>query len=138
MEKKPSVDDLLPFLMGEKPPLWEGTDDVFAQYVHESFGIPTTITSITIVPRVVSGRAAVAIGGEAGAIVFVLSNDNAAQQLHIDAHVMGPIHNDPDVLLKAKRSGGTGGGVFEAVSMLLMRHLTPTAVADLLLPPTVH
>ncbi len=69
-DKPDGIDDLLP---GLEQPLWKGADEEFTAYVREAFGIPVTITTITITPRGRAGRSAVAIGGHAGAIIFALT-----------------------------------------------------------------
>jgi hypothetical protein len=128
----PSINDLLPCLMGERPALWEGTDAEFARWAHEAFNIPATIHLITITPRVVSGRAAIAIGGDDGAIVFVLISHHGRKQLEIKPHLMGPICKDATVLAKAN-TASTVGQIHEAVLGLVMRHLTPDVAMNLLL-----
>jgi hypothetical protein len=75
--------------MGHKKPLCEGVDSEFSRWAHETFGIPTTIQQITITPRVASGRAAVAIGGNDGAVVFMLISHHDRKQLEIRPHLMG-------------------------------------------------
>jgi hypothetical protein len=133
MPTKNSIADVLP---GLEHPLWEGTDDEFAVYVHETFGIPESITTVTITPRASSGRCAVAIGWQAGAIVFVMSTNATARQTHIAPVVMGPLFSDRDVVDRAKASSGDAN--MRAVTALALRHLPHDVVLSLLAPRPVH
>lgn len=129
-----NIDDLLPGLM--KSPLWEGTDTEFAAYVRCAFGIPTTITTVTITPRGARGRSAVAIGGQDGAIVFVLTADRKARQIRVAPYVMGPFVPNMDVVERAKHSDGEADA--RAITALALRHLPEAAVTDLLIPSPLH
>jgi hypothetical protein len=118
--------------MGHKKPLWEGVDSEFLRWAHETFGIPTTIQQITITPRVASRRAAVAIGGNDGAIVFMLISHNDRKQLEIRPHLMGPIYNNATILANAK-SAATDGEISKAITKLVTRHLTQDDALHLML-----
>jgi hypothetical protein len=126
-----SIDDLLP---GLKEPLWEGTDEEFTAYVRDVFGIPHTITTIMITPRGRAGRSAVAIGGQAGAIIFALASNGRRTQ--ITPIVAGPLlYDNADVVARAARSDGLEN--MRAVTALAVRHLPKDVVLDLL-TPTYH
>jgi hypothetical protein len=125
--------DLLPGLM--ESPLWEGKDDEFAAYVRDAFGIPASITTVTITRRGPRGRSAVAIGGKDGAIVFVLTTDRQARTLKIAPYVMGPLVGNADVVERAHHSNADEDG--SAITALAMRHLPVDVVMDLLLK-TAH
>ena len=98
------------------------------------FGIPHTITTIMITPRERAGRSAVAIGGQAGAIIFALASNGRRTQ--ITPIVAGPLlYDNADVVARAARSDGLEN--MRAVTALLVRHLPQDVVLDLL-TPTYH
>jgi hypothetical protein len=129
------LSDLVPALMGNPTPLWEGSDPEFANYVHETFGVPRTIQTVTITPRVSTGRSAVAVGGQDGAVVFVITQFPATRQLKIHVAVMGPPSLDPAIMAKAHAAD------FEEqrkqIVRVATRHLPEVVVLDLL-APQVH
>jgi hypothetical protein len=128
------IDDLLPGLT--ESPLWEGTDPEFASYVQNAFGIPPSIATVTIVARTPRGRSAVAIGGSAGAIVFVVTPDRGARKTSISPYVMGPLVKNADVVERAKHSDGDADA--KALTALGLRHLAADVVLDLMAPPPLH
>jgi len=124
------IDDLLP---GLTHPLWEGEDAAFAAYVDETFGLrPQSDRIITISPTGPLGRSAVSIRDAAGAIVFVLTPDTRIQKTRIAPFVLGPLVTNPDVVARAATSNGDAN--MHAVTALLVRHLSPDVVRDLLAP----
>lgn len=130
----PNIDDLLPGLMEQ--PLWEGRDEEFAAFVHHTYGVPETLTTITVTPRASSGRAAVAIAGTEGAIIFVIKADAVRKTTRISPVVIGPIALD-DVIVE--RVGNVNAAESApAIAGLLQRHLGPGVTLDLLAPSPAH
>ena len=135
-DDKRDIDDVMPYLMGDKTPLWEGRDDGFAAYVHSTFGVPETLTRITITPRTERGRSAVAIASNDGAIVYVLSHDYTSKKLETTVVHMGPIVSRPEIMRRAAAAAKDTGAV-QALSSLVTGALGEVAALDLL-APAVH
>jgi len=138
MTNQPTTPDISDLLTGLEQPLWEGTDEDFATYVCETFGIAHPITNIRISPRGPRGRSAVvAIAGEAGAILFGLTPNALTEKTHIQPMVMGPrLCSTADVVARAHRSDGEDN--LQALNGLMLRHLSIEVVLDLLTPPMAH
>lgn len=123
------ISDLLP---GLAQPLWEGTDEEFTAYVRDTFGIPASITTITITPRGAAGRSAVAIGGQAGAIIFAIDPGAGKQQTRITPIVAGPLVKDARIVRLAAASGGIDN--MAALAALMSRYLSTDVALDLMAP----
>lgn len=133
MSKGDHLNEFMPYLMSEATPLWVGIDREFARTVQDAFGVPATIERATITPRVASGRAAVAVDGPDGAVVFVLTNDPVKRKLHIVPTLMGPPSQDPAVVTRANGLGGTQQ-ITEMVTDLVKRKLGPAGALAFLIP----
>jgi hypothetical protein len=137
MRKAEHLDELMPYLMGEKQPLWEGEDDTFASEVQEAFGVPSTIRLITITPRTPSGTSAVAIGSTDGAIVFVLTHDLVRRTLHVSPTLMGPLYEDKGVIARANALAADAGKFTQMITDLTIRCLGHAGALQYL-APDVH
>jgi hypothetical protein len=130
------VGGLVPFLLGHESALWKGKDDEFAGWVHETFGIPTTIRTVAISPPPsASGRATVMIVGQDGAILFVLVNA-ANRQLEIKPFLIGPIFRNPKVV-ENRNVVAAGSQITDALTELLKRHVPLNMLREYLTPQTL-
>jgi hypothetical protein len=120
------INDLL---LGLERPLWEGSDEEFAAYCRQQYGIPASIALITVTPRSASGRSAVAIGGAEGAIVFVVTPNPHTRKTQITRVVMGPLIADRDVVARAHASDGIAD--LAALTRVALRHLPVEVVTDM-------
>jgi hypothetical protein len=112
--------------------LWEGTDEEFALYVRGAFSIPASLATVTITPRGSRRRSAVAISGDAGAIVFVLAMDPQSRKVLIAPYVMGALVSSAAVVERAKHPDGDAD--MRAITALGLRHLSAEIVLNLLGP----
>jgi hypothetical protein len=125
------LDDLIPFLIGTRPTLWEGFDDVFAEWVHRAYGVSPAIRLIQITPRAETGRSAVAIGNrDDGAIVFVATPDEWLEQTDFKPVLMGPISQDDAVVRNANSTEVIQLIPFHVIGVVT-RNLGPGAVNEL-------
>lgn len=126
-----SIDDLLPGLMND--PLWEGEDTEFASYVQETFGLPASVTRITISPKGSLGRSAVAIAdAKIGGIIFAIEPLVGQQKTHIRPIIAGPLYEDADVVARAKGSSGDANA--SAIAALMLRHVGHETTLNLMAP----
>jgi hypothetical protein len=131
------IDDVIPYLAGERLPLWKGHDAEFARYVQDAFGVPTTFETITITPLTERGRSGVSVDAKEGAIVFLISHDQVRRKLHISPICMGPIVFDQTSIDRRAERVANDGTLAMAIGLMVGRQLGRKAALELL-TPEVH
>jgi hypothetical protein len=135
MKPTPEVDaalsELMPYLIHQKEPLWEGVDATFSAWLHDTYGVPPSDFIITITPRVEVGFAAVAAGTPDGVFIYLLLPDPSRRKLRITQVTMGPYSQDAAISTRSQtaKDKGMANQVFDVVR----RHLPQAVAIDLLI-----
>jgi hypothetical protein len=119
-EATSAIDALMPYLMGQQPPIFEGGDAEFSAWINSTYGI--TVGNdylITVTPRLENGLAAVAASVADGAFVFVFRSDVARRTLDVYALVMGPYAQN--MVITANALTAMDKGMTKAVMDVLKR-----------------